>query len=334
MSGKIPKISVVAPAFNEAGNLAEFCRRTGTILREHARDYEIVIVDDGSTDDTLQVLRQLHRADPRVKYVSLSRNFGHAAAISAGLDHVSGDVVAILDADIQDPPEVLPGFIAKWQEGYHVVYGIRTRRKEWFGKRLADWAFYRIFRRLARLHDAPLDSGDFAVLDRSVVDHLRALPERGRFLRGLRTWVGFKQVGVIYERHERYAGTTKYSYRKLFRLAFDGIFAFSYVPLRFATVLGFVVAVVALLGGAVLLYLRLVRGVIGVAGFSSIIISVLFIGAVQLISVGILGEYIGRIYDEVKRRPLYIVEEKVGFDLSHIDPAKIDPAQNDPAQNV
>lgn len=310
---KITSISVIAPAYNEEDALQEFCKRTAAVLRPLTDKYEIILVDDGSTDGSLSVINEIRENDSRVKCISFSKNFGHAAAISAGLDHADGAVVAIMDADVQDPPEVLPELFKKWQEGYQVVYGVRTKRKENFIKRGAYWMFYRLFKRLASLKDTPLDAGDFAVLDRDIVLQLRALPERSRFLRGLRSWVGYKQCGVQYERASRFAGETKYSYSKLFKLAFDGIFSFSHVPLRLATVFGFIVAIIALISSVVILYLRLVLGVIGVSGFSTLIISVLFIGSIQLISVGILGEYIGRIYDEVKRRPIYIVREKIGF---------------------
>jgi glycosyltransferase involved in cell wall biosynthesis len=309
----IPSISVIAPAYNEEAVLAEFCRRTAAVLKALTGSYEIILIDDGSTDKSLAVMQDIHKQDSHVKFISFSKNFGHAAALSAGIDHADGAVVAIMDADIQDPPEVLPEFFKKWQEGYQVIYGIRTKRKESFIKRGAYWAFYRLFKRLASLKDTPLDAGDFAVVDRSIILQLRALPERSRFLRGLRSWVGFKQCGVPYERAARFAGETKYSYRKLFKLAFDGIFSFSHVPLRLATIFGFIVAIIALVASIIILYLRLVLGVIGVSGFSTLIISLLFIGSIQLISVGILGEYIGRIYDEVKRRPIYIAKEKVGF---------------------
>lgn len=324
---RIPRVSVIAPMYNEEENILEFCRRTRAILEIWANDYEIIFVDDGSTDGSYHIIQEMNRSDSRIKCVSLSRNFGHAAAISAGLDHVSGDAVVIMDADMQDPPEALPAFFEKWLEGYKVIYGVRKKRKEWLLKRFAYWAFYRLFKKLASLKDAPLDSGDFAVLDKSVVVQLRALSERVRFMRGLRTWVGFRQCGVSYERAKRHAGSAKYSYGRLFKLAFDGIFSFSYVPLRLATIFGFVIAIVALASSVVILYLRLIEGVIGVSGFTTIIISLLFIGSIQLIFIGILGEYIGRIYDEIKRRPIYIVKDSIGFGANKIDPAGTNKTQ-------
>ncbi len=224
---KIPYVSVVAPAFNEEAVLEEFCRRMGTVLSQCATAYEIIVVDDGSTDQSFARVHALHQRDPRIKCISLSRNFGHAAAISAGLDTAEGQVVVVLDADLQDPPEVLPEFFTKWQEGYQVVYGIRKKRKEWFLKRAAYWLFYRIFKQVALLDNVAVDSGDFAVLDRVVVLHLRTLPERNRFLRGLRSWVGYKQCGIPYERASRFAGSTKYPLGKLVRLALDGMFSIS-----------------------------------------------------------------------------------------------------------
>jgi len=309
---KIPYISVVAPALNEEAVLEEFCRRMSAVLSKCAAEYEIILVDDGSTDSSFSLIRELHEGNANIKGLSLSRNFGHASAISAGLEYAQGQVVVIIDADLQDPPEVLPDFFEKWQEGYKVVYGVRRKRKEWFGKRFAYWLFYRVFKKIARLDNVAVDSGDFAVLDQAVVQHMCALPERNRFLRGLRSWIGYAQCGVEYERAARFAGSSKYPLSKLVRLALDGMFAFSYAPLRLATYTGFFVAFAATVSMLVLLYMRIVHGVIGVAGFSSTLLVILFIGAIQLVSIGILGEYIGRIYDEVKRRPLYIIKENLG----------------------
>ena len=306
------KISVVVPVLNEAKVLAKFHDRLRRILEEHVEEFEIIFVDDGSSDSTIDQLRELSRKDFRVKIISFSRNFGHPMAISAGLDYVSGDAAIIIDADLQDPPEILPEFLHKWQEGYKVVYGVRSKRKEWFYKRLAYWLFYRMLSKLAPLH-IPLDAGDFALLDRDIVNILKLLPERSRFVRGLRSWVGFRQYGVVYERAARQGGWTKYPFKKLLKLAADGIFSFSYIPLRLATILGFLVASTAFLAIVVILFSRLVYGVIGVPGFSSTIITVLFMGGIQLISMGILGEYIARIYEEVKNRPLYVIKEKIGL---------------------
>lgn len=310
---KIPFVSVVAPVYNEEESVREFARRMSATLSAYAQRYEILFIDDGSTDNSLSLIAQMHRENPAIKALSFSRNFGHAAAISAGLAYAQGDATVIIDSDLQDPPEVLPDFFKKWREGYQVVYGVRTKRKEWFLKRFAYWLFYRLFSLVAVLDNVAIDSGDFCLLDKEVVFQLRALPERGRFMRGLRSFVGYRQCGVIYERAGRFSGTSKYSFSKLLRLALDGIFSFSYIPLRLATFFGLFVASGAFISILVILYLRVTRGVIGTSGFTSTIIAVLFIGAIQLISVGILGEYVGRIYDEVKQRPIYIVREKIGF---------------------
>lgn len=308
-------ISAVVPVFNEDAVVLEFYNRIKKVLEEVADSFELIFVDDGSQDATLQKLKDLRVKDGRIKIISFSRNFGHAMAISAGIEHASGDAVVVIDGDLQDPPEVISEFLKKWEEGYPVVYGIRRKRKEWFGKRLAYWAFYRIFRKLAfaSLSNVPLDAGDFCLMDRQVVEVIKNLPERNRFLRGLRSWAGFRQSGVEYERAGRFAGSTKYSLKKLIKLAADGIFSFSYAPLRVATFFGFFVAAAAFAGIIFALYLRLVKGLVGTIGYYSTLISVLFIGGVQLISVGILGEYVARVYEEVKRRPLYVVKEKIGL---------------------
>lgn len=308
-------ISAVVPVFNEDAVVLEFYNRIKKVLEEVADSFELIFVDDGSQDATLQKLKDLRAKDGRIKIISFSRNFGHAMAISAGIEHASGDAVVVIDGDLQDPPEVISEFLKKWEEGYPVVYGIRRKRKEWFGKRLAYWAFYRIFRKLAfaSLSNVPLDAGDFCLMDRQAVEVMKNLPERNRFLRGLRSWAGFRQSGVEYERAGRFAGSTKYSFKKLIKLATDGIFSFSYAPLRVATFFGFFVAAAAFAGIIFALYLRLVKGLVGTIGYYSTLISVLFIGGVQLISIGILGEYVARIYEEVKRRPLYVVKEKIGL---------------------
>lgn len=307
------KFSAIAPVFNEEETVEEFYKRMKTVFEQSCYKYEIIFVDDGSTDNSFRIIQQINSRDPNVKCLSFSRNFGHASAISAGLDYADGDAAIVIDSDLQDPPEVLPLFFEKWQEGYKVVYGIRTKRKEGFFKRFAYWLFYRLFKRLASFRDVALDSGDFALLDRSAVLQLRSMPERNRFLRGMRGWIGYKQCGVVYERASRFAGRTKYPLRKLVKLALDGIFSFSCIPLRLATFLGFFTAALAVSSIIIIFYLRVTRGIIGIVGFSSTIITILFIGSIQLISIGILGEYVGRIYDEVKKRPTYILKEKIGF---------------------
>lgn len=306
------KLSVIAPLLNEEEVVLEFYNRTKQALSSLTNNYEIIFVDDGSTDSTLSKLKEIHAQDKNVKVISFSRNFGHPMAISAGLDHVTGDGIMVVDADLQDPPELISDFVKKWQEGYEVVYGVRKKRKEWFGKRLAYWLFYRLLKKASSL-SIPVDSGDFSFLDKKVVNVMKAMPERNRFLRGLRSWSGFRQFGLEYERAARFAGSTKYPFKKLLKLAADGIFSFSYIPLRLAMAAGFLVAGVAFLAILIVLYLRIFVGIVGNTGFASTIIAILFLGGIQLIAVGILGEYIGRIYDEVKNRPLYVVKEKIGL---------------------
>jgi dolichol-phosphate mannosyltransferase len=314
-------LSIVIPVFNEEENIRPLHKRLADVASRWTFPLEVILVDDGSTDSTLPLLRALHTEDSRFRYISLARNFGHQAAVSAGLHHVSGDVIAVLDADLQDPPEELPRFLDHWAQGYQVVYGVRTRRKENVLKRSAYYAFYRILAWSSSL-SIPLDSGDFCVMDRRIVDCLNALPERNRFIRGLRSWVGDRQIGLAYERHERFAGEAKYTLAKLSRLAFDGIISFSYRPLQLAGALGFGVCVLSFLGIVFYVVHRLLnRKIFGLApqdvpGFTTLILVILFIGGVQLLTLGVFGEYIGRIFDEVKRRPLYIVKEQEGLNTA------------------
>jgi len=311
-------ISVVIPILNEEENLDSLYKRLKAAADTWGDSWEIVFVDDGSTDEGVSLLHQLNKIDPRVKCVSFSRNFGHQTAVSAGLRYARGDAVVIMDADLQDPPEEVIHFVEKWRAGYQVVYGVRVKRKENALKRAAYYLFYRLLARLAPIK-IPLDSGDFCLMDRVIVDRLNALPERNRFIRGLRSWIGYRQTGVTYERQGRFAGEVKYTFRKLIRLAADGIINFSYRPLQVIGGLGFVAA---LLSFVTLLFMFVawlfdfkIRGisVSQLPGYTSIVLSILFIGGIQLVSLGILGEYIGRIFDEVKRRPLFIVQSSIGF---------------------
>jgi dolichol-phosphate mannosyltransferase len=242
--------------------------------------------------------------DARVNAIELARNFGHQVAISAGLEHSRGRAVCIMDADLQDPPEVLPKFLQKWQEGAEVVYAIRTLRKEWWVKRLAYAGFYRLLQRVANIK-IPLDAGDFCIMDRCVVDQLVQMPERNRFVRGIRSWVGFRQVGVVYERHSRHAGRPKYTFRKLIYLALDGLISFSHMPLRIITLLGIAVSVLSFTVALFYVVKKLALGV-GIPGFTTLVVSIFFLAGIQLMTIGVIGEYIGRISDEVKRRPLYV----------------------------
>ena len=302
-------LSVVIPAFNETAVLHETHRQLSAVAPELADvglDVEFVFVNDGSSDGTADALDALATADPRVRAVHLTRNFGHQAAISAGLEVARGDAVAIIDCDLQDPPGVLPRFVARWREGYQVVYAVRRERKESPPKRLAYWAFYRLMAWVAEL-DVPLDSGDFCLMDRSAVDLLNRLPERQRFVRGLRTWVGLKQVGVEYERAARFAGEPKYTFRKLLGLAADGLVSFSGAPLRLVTRLG-------VLCGAISVGFGIWTAVDGFfhvtnapPGWASTACLITFVGSVQLLSLGIIGEYLSRIFVEVKGRPTYLI---------------------------
>jgi dolichol-phosphate mannosyltransferase len=309
-----PKLlSIVVPCFNEEAVLEETHRRL-TLLFERLDDldYEIIYVDDGSRDRTPEILLQLQDGDPHIRVLRFSRNFGHQVAVSAGVEHAAGDATVVIDADLQDPPETIPEMVRLWREGYHVAYGQRTDRPgETRFKRWTATAFYRIINRLTDT-DIPVDTGDFRLMDRKVVDALKAMPERDRFVRGMVSWAGFRQVPVPYARAERYAGETKYPLRKMLHFALDGIASFSVAPLTVATWVGFAASALALAGIIYALSLRLFTR-IWVPGWTAIFIAVLFIGGVQLISLGIIGEYIGRIYGESKRRPLYLLQERLGF---------------------
>jgi dolichol-phosphate mannosyltransferase len=299
-----PMLSIVIPVFNEAENLPMLHARLTDAMNQVGVDYEIVLVDDGSKDQSPEILKRLESEDRRVVVVEFARNFGHQVAISAGLEHSRGRVVCIMDADLQDPPEVLPTFLAKWQEGWEVVYAVRTERKEWWGKRLAYAVFYRLLQRVANI-EIPLDAGDFCVMDRRVVDELVGMPERNRFVRGIRSWVGFKQIGVPYERQARHAGAPKYTFRKLLYLALDGLISFSHTPLRIITILGFTVSLLSFLVASFYIIKKFTLGT-GVPGFTTLVVSIFFLAGIQLMTIGVIGEYIGRISDEVKHRPLYV----------------------------
>jgi glycosyltransferase involved in cell wall biosynthesis len=309
MSTQRPRYSIVAPVFNEEAGLAEFYRRTKAVLDGLDGLGELLLIFDGSRDRSPEIGAQLRAQDPRVKIIRFSRNFGHQVAISAGIDYAEGDAVIIIDSDLQDPPEVINDLVAKWREGYEVVYAQRAHRAgETFFKVVSAAAFYRIIRRLASI-DIPPDAGDFRLIDRQVVLALRQVREHHRFMRGLSVWVGFRQTGIRYERHERFAGETQYPLGKMIKLATDSITGFSYVPLQLATTLGFWVSAIALVAIPVVAALRYFYKSTFFAGQATTLISVLFLGGVQLIFLGIIGEYLGRIYDEVKNRPLYLTVE-------------------------
>ena len=298
-------ISVVVPLFNEEENLRELYRRLTTAMEKDGERFEIVFVNDGSQDATSRILEELHRQDWRVVAVHLSRNFGHQAAISAGMDQARGLAVILMDGDLQDPPEVLGQFLAAWRKGFEVVYAIRTMRKEGICKRFAYALFYRMLRALSDL-DIPLDSGDFCLMDRTVVDTLKKMPERTRFVRGLRSFAGYRQTGIRYERAARRAGQPKYHFRALFHLAMDGLIGFSSFPLAFITYLGFVTLGLALVTGG-WLAVESLRHLQAPAGWSLTLLAVLMMGATHLLSLGIIGQYLRRIFLETKGRPTYII---------------------------
>ncbi|AOX01792.1 glycosyltransferase [Moorena producens PAL-8-15-08-1] len=307
-----PTYSLVIPVYNEENSISELYRRICTVM-DQLGEVELILVNDGSCDRSLELMRDLHQKDPRVCYLSLSRNFGHQIAVTAGLNFVRGQGIIVLDADLQDPPEVIPVLVEKWQQGYQIVYAQRTqRRRESWLKRFPAYLFYRLLRRLANV-EIPLDTGDFCLMDRRVVDVLNAMPERNRYVRGLRSWVGLRQTSVSYVRDPRFAGEIKYTIRKSLALAVDALVSFSKVPLRIATYLGLLATAIALLMAGLVLYWRIFEQNSPVTGFATIMISIFFLGAVQLVSIGILGEYVGRIYEEVKGRPLYVLSEVRGF---------------------
>jgi glycosyltransferase involved in cell wall biosynthesis len=307
-------VSFVVPCYNEDAVVGEtHATLAATLARLEGIDAEIVYVDDGSRDRTLEVLRALQATDERARVVSLSRNFGHQIAVSAGLEHATGDAVVVIDADLQDPPDVAAEMIALWREGYQVVYGVRAAREgESAFKTWTARAFYRLINRLSHV-EMPLDAGDFRLMDRRVVNVLLSMPERDRYLRGMVSWIGFRQAAVVYRRAPRRAGESKYPLAKMIRFATDGLLSFSLTPLRLAIWTGFGSIAFAFAGIIWALVVRLYTND-WVRGWASIFTAVLFLGGVQLITLGIIGEYIGRIYAEVKRRPLYVVAEKIGFD--------------------
>jgi len=304
-------LSVVVPCFNEDAVLEQTHQRLVRALeRMPDVDFEIVYVDDGSRDRTRAILRQLCHAEPRARAVCLSRNFGHQVAVSAGLEHARGDAVVIIDADLQDPPEVIAEMLARWREGYQVAYGVRVSRTgETVFKRSTAKLFYRLLNTLSDT-PIPVDTGDFRLLDRVVVDAVLSMPERDRYIRGMVSWIGFRQIGVPYQREPRAAGTSKYPLFKMLHFAFDGVTSFSAAPLKLATWMGFAASGIALVGIVYALVVRLFTAS-WVTGWAALFIAVLFIGGAQLISLGIIGEYVGRIYAETKRRPLYVVEERL-----------------------
>lgn len=308
-------ISIVIPIYNEEENLQNLYTRLTNAAPSWKEDYEIVLIDDGSRDSSLTMMRVMAEKDSHVRIIKLSRNFGHQPAISAGIQEAKGDAIIIMDGDLQDPPEELYRFLDKWREGYDVVYAVRTKRKEGFFKKLAYSSFYRLMAAISDI-EIPLDSGDFCVMDRKVVNVLvHDMPEQIRFIRGMRAYAGFKQIGVTYERAERAAGEVKYTFKKLVQLALDGLFGFSSFPLRLSTYLGISIAIPSLVIGVFFLVHRLFGfKVFGhtpeeTPGLASLAVGMFFLGGVMLTMLGIIGEYISRIYIEVKKRPFFVIDE-------------------------
>lgn len=310
-----PIFSIIAPVYNEEEVLPELYRRISAVMDGVGEAWELVLVDDGSKDRSAEVIAHLHAQDPRVKGIGFSRNFGFQEAVTAGLDHALGAAVILTDADLQDPPEVIPEMIAKWREGYDVVYGVRAEREgeTWF-KKITAMLFYRLIHRITSVQ-IPLDTGDFRLMDRRVVEAITHMRERNRFLRGMVPWVGFRQVGVSYKRDARFAGQSKFStLRPMLKFALNAITSFSYLPLHLATYLGFAIALISAIAIVIVIPLRLFTPSEALLGQATTLVAVLFLGGVQLISLGIIGEYLGRIYDEVKGRPLYLVAKRWGYE--------------------
>lgn len=307
------ELSVVVPLYNEEPNIDHLFERLVSVLERLNMKYEIVCVNDGSKDNTLKYLLEHHRRNPAIKVIGLSRNFGKEIALTAAIDYARGAAVVPIDADLQDPPELIEQLIAKWREGYDVVYATRrSRQGESWIKRFTAQAFYKTIAQMSRVA-IPSNTGDFRLLDRRVVDALKQMPERNRFMKGLFAWVGFKQTSVLYDRPQRYKGATKWNYWRLWNFAIDGITSFSFLPLKVWSYIGLVLSLLSFLYASFLIIRTLLFG-IDVPGYASLMVAVLFLGGVQLLTLGILGEYLGRVYEEVKGRPLYLVRECYGFD--------------------
>ena len=305
--------SIVIPVYNEAEVLPALYNRLTRVMEGLVEPYEIIFINDGSRDDSTMLLRDFQDRDARVKFLNFSRNFGHQIAITAGLDYSSGQAAVVMDADLQDPPEVIPRLIEQWRKGYDIVFAVRAKRQgEGFFKRATAALFYRLFRRMAAT-EIPLDAGDFRLMSRRAVEALQSIRERNRFIRGLAGWIGFRQTAVTYVRDVRQAGETKYPLKKMLRFALNGLLSFSVVPLQLASYLGFLISSIGFFYIVYAIGLKLFTDRV-VLGWTSVMVAVLFLGGVQLISLGIIGEYIGRIYDEVKQRPLYVVDEAKGFE--------------------
>ncbi len=320
---KQPTISIIIPCYKEEAVLPRLFKRLNTASLSWNCSLEVICVDDGSNDNTWGILTKFHTEDKQWKAIRLSRNFGHQSAISAGLYHATGDVVVILDADLQDPPEIIMKFIEKWKEGFDIVYGRRTKRKGSMFKRFSYWLFYRIMAKITPF-EIPLDTGDFCLMSKQVVDVINKMPERIRFVRGLRAYAGFKQAEITYKRGKREAGTAQYTMRKLLKLALDGLYSFSAFPLKLASHFGFIISFIALVGIVFTFLQRIFStfflsiGFGPVPGYATTVILILFLGGVQLLFLGILGEYLYRIFEEVKQRPPWIIQDSTGIDIKNL----------------
>lgn len=314
LSNQIPvRISVVVPLYNEQENIDALFRRLLAVLEALNTSYEVICVNDGSRDNTLKNLVEYHQLYPQIKVVNLSRNFGKDIAMSAGIDYSQGMAVIPIDADLQDPPELIAEMIEKWHEGYDVVYASRRVRigESWF-KRFSAEGFYQVINKLSRV-SIPPNTGDFRLIDRRVVESIKKMPERQRFMKGIFAWVGYKQTSILFDREPRYQGQTKWNYWKLWNFAIDGITSFSFLPLKVWTYVGLIIALVSLVYASFLILRTIIFG-IDVPGYASLMVAVLFLGGIQLLTLGIIGEYIGRVYEEVKGRPLYLVRDCYGFE--------------------
>lgn len=303
--------TVIIPIFNEERILPELRARLVAATGRLDEPCEVILIDDGSSDGSFPLMTAMHAEDPRIKIIRLSRNFGHQIAISAGLDEARGDAVVLMDGDLQDPPELLPEMISLWKKGFHVVYTVKRSRRENPLKRLAFMSFYRILHALSTIQ-IPMDAGNFSLMDRRVVEVLRTMPERNRYISGLRAWAGFQQTAIYYDRDPRFAGKPQMSLGRLIQLALDGIFSFSNVPLRLAVYFGLLAAAASFAGGFYVIYAKLFTNQ-AILGWASTILSILFVGGMILVTLGVIGEYISRIYEEVKKRPLYVVRDRIGF---------------------
>ncbi len=314
-NSKKPHISIIVPMYNEGDNIDYFYTRMTGVMEGIRESYEIICINDGSRDNTFERLNELHVQDNRVKVINFSRNFGKEIAMTAGLNFSTGDVVIPIDADLQDPPEIIPELLDKWNEGYDVVYATRVKREgETWMKKFTALLFYRVIKKITSI-DIPADTGDFRLMSRRVVDELNRLPERHRFMKGLFSWVGFRQVSVPYLREQRHAGKSSFNYWRLWNFALEGITSFSIFPLQLATYTGFFVSLGAIIYATYLVIVTLLAGN-AVPGYPSLMVTILFFGGVQLMTLGVIGEYVGRIYNESKRRPLYFVQDALGFSES------------------